>query len=1143
MNLSKGIRKILRNNIFEISVIASIFIIVVFFTRSISALNVVIATFTFVISLNISLISKNSYMMTKSSMFFFYGMVFASIGIFDFLYSLSIFGAGFFRGNILDITTRLWICVNYIIIISLVLRDYIQKRENIRIENFIVVYIIMDLLFICMVFMENFLPPGVTESLKPSGFTKYNIYFVIAVLLLYACFLAVSKKAKEATDKYVLISILFIIAANISSLTTSNSSSISFTIGSILALAAYYAIFKSFIGLSLFNPYSEVFNTLQQINQELTEKTKELDNERGRLTATISSIGDGIIITDIDGNISFINSASEEILQISFDNAIGRKLKDVFKVFDEDDEKVKDLFTDMKNNMDKIGLKNNSRLLINGVQKYISASVSPIIGTKNEFSGAVINFRDITRLKNNEEDLRKLWSAVEQSPSSIVITDSDGVIEYVNPKFTSVTGYEYKEAIGKKTNILKSGMHEETFYTELWNTIVKGMEWTGEFMNKTKYGRIFWESASISPVKDDKGEIKHFIAIKQDITESKRYREGLEKFRLLAKHISDIIIFIDSTGKIIDINDAAVCVYGYTREELMNMYISDIQRRDKEEVKSFIEKARNSSLIFETINYRKDGSCFPVEVNTKSADISGKEINISIIRDITERKRDEEELLLAKEVAEGANRAKSEFLANMSHEIRTPLNGIKGMIDLTLLTELNEDQKENMNIIKSCSNGLLNVINDILDFSKIEAGKMVIENVYFNLRNIMNNIVKSHKKQAADKKLDLEISIDESLPEMVEGDPLRLQQVLNNLIGNAIKFTEKGYVEVKAEKVKYNENGKIMVKFSVNDTGIGIAENEMDKLFKSFSQVDGSITRKYGGTGLGLAITKSLIEMMNGSINVVSQKGDGSSFYFILQMSYKSTENHSIKQVPETVSAETAQNRASVLLVEDNLLNQVVTTNMLQIKGHTVVCVNNGLEAINRLETEEFDVILMDIQMPGMDGIETTQNIRESEKLTGKSTPIIAFTAHALKNDKDRFFNAGMDFYISKPFDMQVLFSLIEEAYAKKHNIKFGGNEKERDEDEAQDIKKLIVYETEDIGKVFEDIIDKLEICSDKEKYDEIEELSHKIKDIADNHEMEDIRKAAFKVELGARKKSKAVIEKSLADIKMLIRGMDMPAD
>ena len=403
-----------------------------------------------------------------------------------------------------------------------------------------------------------------------------------------------------------------------------------------------------------------------------------------------------------------------------------------------------------------------------------------------------------------------------------------------------------------------------------------------------------------------------------------------------------------------------------------------------------------------------------------------EETNAMLEEEISIHKQTEESLIKAKEGADAANSIKSQFLENMSHEIRTPMNGIMGMTELTLMTDLSDEQITYLNLVKKSTNALLRIINDILDYTKIEAGMISLENKPFTLLEILNEIVALFEINATQKGLALTSRIDESIPNILYGDTVRLKQVLGNLIGNAVKFTAQGSIDI-VVKLKSLVRDRVRLEFVFKDTGIGIPEEMKKQLFQRFIQLNSSYNKQYQGTGLGLAISKKLVEMMGGEIWIVSQVDVGSIFCFTAQFGIV-TENNSVykTEIVENDMCPKKRDNRLLLVVEDDEVSRKAIVTFLKMKEFKTLVAENGQNAIEILKNTHVDIILMDVQMPLLDGYATTKEIRRLERQTNRHTPIIAMTAYALVGDKEKCLEMGMDDYISKPFDFNKVCEMLE---------------------------------------------------------------------------------------------------------------------
>jgi PAS domain S-box-containing protein len=775
----------------------------------------------------------------------------------------------------------------------------------------------------------------------------------------------------------------------------------------------------------------------------------------------------------------------------------------------------------------------------------------------------------------------RLAAAVEQGAQGIVITGFGGRIRYVNQAFTRMTGYTAREAIGQNPRFLKSERQDPAFYAELWHTILGGKVWHGELMNRRKDGELYEEEMTIAPVRDSTGAITDFIAFKQDVTERNRAREELLfKTAVLggqSEATLDAILVVDAAAQIVFANRRFYAIPGIS-EDLRPLKADGVM------LARFAEKVADSAAFVERVRYLyahpdeksreeivlKDGRIF----DRYSVPLKAGERYLGRIwyfRDVSESKRVEIALREAKEAAEDASRAKSRFLANMSHEIRTPMNGVIGMTGLLLETQLTAEQQQYAAIVRTSGEALLGVINEILDFSKIEARQLKLEKAEFDLGEVVERAAPVLALKAEEKGIELTCEVDAGAPRRLRGDAGRLRQVLLNLLGNAVKFTEDGEVALKVMRKREDEHSAVL-RFTVTDTGIGFSQERAGSLFEPFVQGDDSSTRRFGGTGLGLAISKQLVEMMGGEMGVESEEGKGSTFWFTAVFEKQADQSLPTTGMPARLRGakvlvvdDNATNRAvlcrllkswgcrarcvtdgesalaelregardadpyrlalidmsgagnvgealgraiaaepelhetallamtgfgragdgmwlrelgyagqvskpvgegnlraalralegegkarslggrnaprtgtagsgavgglrsaRILVAEDNIINQDVALAILRKLGARVELVGNGLEALAALRSGDYDLVLMDCEMPEMDGYEATRRIRDAQTgVRDPQIPVIAFTADAVSGDREKCVEAGMNDYLAKPVDPRRLAEVL----------------------------------------------------------------------------------------------------------------------
>lgn len=655
-----------------------------------------------------------------------------------------------------------------------------------------------------------------------------------------------------------------------------------------------------------------------------------------------------------------------------------------------------------------------------------------------------LHVEDVTARKRHEKELvesKELFQTVfNNSAAAITVTDKHDKLVAWNP-------YAEKMLDRGKEELFNMSV-KDLYPPKEWKRIKsfsdrkKGMRDDIETQLYRKDGSLLDVNVSISILKDLDGTVIGSTSIIRDITPQKaaerKIRESENKIRIILDNSAAGITLTDELERIVSWNKFTEELFGMKKKDLYLKHVSCLYPKDEwDKIRASNIRKIGSMHHMETKIVRKNGETIEIELSVNILLDSEKNIigSVGIMQDITKQKRTQEMLIQAKLAAEEASSAKSLFLANMSHEVRTPINTVIGMIDLTLDTPLNGEQKENLEVAKDASVNLLSLLNDILDLSRVEAGKIRLEDIEFHLHNVANSVTKGMSVLAKNKNLATVLNIHKDVPELVLGDPVRLRQVLVNLINNAIKFTHKGKI-ITEIKVASRTGGEVMLLFSVIDEGIGIPKDKQDKIFDIFAQADDSTTRRFGGTGLGLAISKRLVEMMGGRIWAESEVSKGSTFNFtatfklVKESALSSVADMDLAGVDEKFIEEQLKG-LKVLLAEDNLINQKIAVKLLEKQGWTVSAVDNGQEAVNRAINDNFDVVLMDANMPVLDGLEATKLIRDNERTTGKHVPIIALTARAMQEDRSRCLNAGMDGYVTKPIDRKELFLTIGKIVSK----------------------------------------------------------------------------------------------------------------
>ncbi|MCH7493451.1 PAS domain S-box protein, partial [bacterium] len=658
---------------------------------------------------------------------------------------------------------------------------------------------------------------------------------------------------------------------------------------------------------------------------------------------------------------------------------------------------------------------------------WFESTGNAVVGAGGEVTEIIAVSRDITERKRAEQALRdseqRMASLFEHSPLGIEAYDAAGNLVLLN------------DAARKIFGILEANPEYNLFQSpfvvpELKESLAAGRPYKSQLIFKPSQAAFtsgrdaeVWTDAAIFPSFDDEGNVTGYFAVYEDITARKQVEDALqeseEKHRLLMNSIDSPALALNEEMEILYCNQPFADLLGADASDLVGQSLPSRQPgfASSPSCKAYLEVMAEGTSA--TVELQEGERHFLERIHPTPWGI------LAIRGDITDRKRFEREMLEARDTALEASRLKSEFLANISHEIRTPLNGVLGMTRLALDTDLNSEQREYLDLVLASADSLLSVLNDILDLSKIEAGRLDLESMPFGLKAELGRLERIFRMRAEDRGLTLQWEIAAEVPENVVGDRIRLGQILYNLLGNALKFTEEGTVGLSVA-VEETDGEQVLLRWRITDTGIGIPKDKQDLVFDTFSQADGSIARKYGGTGLGLSIASQLAGMMGGDIGLRSEEGKGSEFWFTTRFGIgeKAVVDTEESRPPPDHPLLRGERRLAILLVEDNLVNRKLARRLLEKGGHEVRTAVNGREALDLYGQGGFDVILMDVQMPEMDGFEATAAIRRLEEGTSGHQPIVALTAHAMKGDREKCLAAGMDGYVAKPLTTK---SVLEE--------------------------------------------------------------------------------------------------------------------
>jgi len=765
--------------------------------------------------------------------------------------------------------------------------------------------------------------------------------------------------------------------------------------------------------------------------RRLADALAKTQASQALLFATLDAADDGIVAFQFDSDALFYNTAFVTMWNIAEDKLAGLRREELIALqvaqarHPEELVELGSHFDVEAEDFSVIELK-DGRMLERHARPQLLNGKSV---------GRVVVYRDITQRVQFEQRMMFNHVVVESSGPMMWVDWESRRVTYANRAACEILGYRGEEFLALHISELDLRFSPERIapLDEALRATGKPVNFRTAYRHKDGEERYIDATASLTQHGDRDIYIVSFKDITEQKTAAREKERQQELLRALIDSIPDIISYRDPRGVFLGCNQAfatlrgpdAAEVLGRTPEELFSPYRAHVIRTRDEEVL----QSQHRAVVEEVVTYPDGTEALLETVRSPLRDRHGNMLGILAVgRNITQRKIIEEEMRHAKELAEEATRAKSDFLANMSHEIRTPMNAIIGMSHLALKTDLTPRQRDYLSKVESSSQHLLGIINDILDFSKVEAGKLDIESAEFDLDKVIGHVADLVAHKASAKGLEFVLDVAPQVPRRLIGDSLRIGQILINYANNAVKYTDRGRIVV---KVRVDQRGRddALLHFSVADTGIGLTPEQQQLLFQSFQQADSSITRKYGGTGLGLAISKNLAQLMGGEVGVESRFGEGSTFWFTVRAGVA---HHSGYTVPAGLTSlgapldmvlPTGPEGTRVLLVEDNEINQLVAQEILRDAGYVVEVAENGQVAVDMVREQDWDLVLMDMQMPVMDGLEATRCIRQLPNRPG--LPIIAMTANAMQRDRERCLAAGMNDFVTKPVDPEELFKVL----------------------------------------------------------------------------------------------------------------------